>query len=150
MIKYLRSCINGLHIAPNPTNYRCKEDNGKGLQLDSNEQRLSSKTNTQTFTQTGQMVNLCCEYLSVRYIWLLCSYHVKYAFQSESTPYSCLNVTELFPRSRQEIWSLSEHISHLVLVFPLLTLNMKLPTGIWCSWNNHYCIHVSIRKGVCS
>ena len=38
----------------------------------------------------------------------LCSCHVTYAFQSESTLYSCLNVKELLARSRREIWSLSD------------------------------------------
>ena len=38
----------------------------------------------------------------------VCFYHVAYAFQSESTLYSCLNVKELFARSRCEIWSLSD------------------------------------------
>ena len=33
----------------------------------------------------------------------VCSYHVTYAFQSESTLYSCLNVKELLARSRLEI-----------------------------------------------
>ena len=33
----------------------------------------------------------------------VCSCHVTYAFQSESTLYSCLDVTELLARSRQEI-----------------------------------------------
>ena len=33
----------------------------------------------------------------------LCSYHVTYVFQSEFTLYSCLNVKELFARSRHEI-----------------------------------------------
>ena len=33
----------------------------------------------------------------------VCSYHVTYAFQSESTLYSCLNVKELLARSRSEI-----------------------------------------------
>ena len=42
----------------------------KWLQLDSNPQPLSSSTNTQPFSQTGQMIELCCEYLSVRCIWL--------------------------------------------------------------------------------
>ena len=32
----------------------------------------------------------------------VCSYHVTYAFQSESTLYSCLNVQELLARSRRE------------------------------------------------
>ena len=38
----------------------------------------------------------------------VCSYHVTYAFQSESTLYSCLNVKELLARSRREIWTLSD------------------------------------------
>ena len=47
------------------------------------------------------------------YTWLLlfltvCYYHVKYAFQSESTLYSCLNVKELFAWNRWDIWILSD------------------------------------------
>ena len=38
----------------------------------------------------------------------VCSCHVTYAFQNESTLYSCLNVKELLARSRCEIWSLSD------------------------------------------
>ena len=33
----------------------------------------------------------------------VCSYHVTYAFQNESTLHSCLNVKELLARSRREI-----------------------------------------------
>ena len=33
----------------------------------------------------------------------VCSCHVTYAFESESTLYSCLNVKELLARSRHEI-----------------------------------------------
>ena len=33
----------------------------------------------------------------------VCSCHVTYTFQSESTLYSCLNVKELLARSRREI-----------------------------------------------
>ena len=36
------------------------------LQRDSNLQALTSQTNTQPFSQTGQMIELCCDYLSVR------------------------------------------------------------------------------------
>ena len=46
-----------------------------------------------------------------RWKWLffiVCFYHVTYAFQSESTLYSCLNVKELLTLSRCEIWSLSD------------------------------------------
>ena len=38
----------------------------------------------------------------------VCYYHVTYAFQSESTLYSCLNVKELLARNRRDIWSLSD------------------------------------------
>ena len=38
----------------------------------------------------------------------VCSCHVTYAFQSESTLYSCLNVKELLARRRCEIWSWSD------------------------------------------
>ena len=33
----------------------------------------------------------------------VCSHHVIYAFQNESTLYSCLNVKELFARNRRDI-----------------------------------------------
>ena len=36
-------------------------------------------------------------------ILIVGAYHVTYAFQSESTLYSCLNVKELLARSRREI-----------------------------------------------
>ena len=54
----------------------------KWLQRNMNPWPLSSKTNTQPFRQTGQMIELCCEYLSVRHIWLyvlimLCMYFTK-------------------------------------------------------------------------
>ena len=42
----------------------------KWLQRDSNPQSLTWSTNTQPFCQTGQMIELFCEYLSVRCIWL--------------------------------------------------------------------------------
>ena len=38
----------------------------------------------------------------------VCSCHVTYAFESESTLYSCLNVKELLARSRREIWRWSD------------------------------------------
>ena len=37
------------------------------------------------------------------HIGTVCSCHVTYAFESESTLYSCLNVKELLARSRREI-----------------------------------------------
>ena len=42
----------------------------KWLQRDSIPQQLSSSMNTQPFDPTGQMIELCCEYFSVRCTWL--------------------------------------------------------------------------------
>ena len=47
-------------------------------------------------------VLICTVHLTV---WF---YHATYAFHSESTLYSCLNVKELLVWSRREIWSLSD------------------------------------------
>ena len=38
----------------------------------------------------------------------VCSYHVKYAFQSQYTLYSCQNVKELLTGNRGDIWSLRD------------------------------------------
>ena len=43
-----------------------------------------------------------------------CSYHVTYAFQSESTISSCLNVKELLAQNKHDIWSLSDSIGDSV------------------------------------
>ena len=42
------------------------------------------------------------------FLLTVCSYHVTYEFQSESTLYSCLNVKELLARNRCYIWNLSD------------------------------------------
>ena len=47
-------------------------------------------------------VHICAVHLTV------CSCHVSYAFQSESTFYSCLNVKEFLARMIREIWSLTD------------------------------------------
>ena len=60
-----------------------------------------------------------------KHLWqTVCSYHVTYAFQSESTLDICLNVKELLARSRRKIWSLSDccrtrTYNHLVRKRPL-------------------------------
>ena len=56
----------------------------KWLQRDSNPQPFSLKTNTKPFSQTGQMIELCCQHWSVQCIWL-CFYCVTYAF-CQGTP----------------------------------------------------------------
>ena len=59
-----------------------------------------------TFTEEILNDFLC----SVNFFRILtvCSYHVRYTFQSESTLYSCLNVKELLGRNRREIRSLGD------------------------------------------
>ena len=55
------------------------------------------------------------------FLWyFLNSCHVTYAFQSESTLYSCLDAKQLLARSRREIWKLRDYNwtptqNHLVL-----------------------------------
>ena len=49
-------------------------------QPDSNPQPVSSETNTQLFSQSAQMTELFCEYLSVRCITTVSYYHITYEF----------------------------------------------------------------------
>ena len=60
-----------------------------------------------------------------RIVLTVCSYHVTYAFQSESTLYSCLNVKELLVRSRHEIQfeSSCSHLEMFCIFECLLTQN---------------------------
>ena len=46
----------------------------------------------------------------------VCSYHVTYAFQSESTLYSCLNVKELLARSRRENIQAERYLAKLGII----------------------------------
>ena len=60
----------------------------------------------------------------------VCSCHVTYVFQSESTLYSCLNVKEILARSRREIWRLSDYnwtrTQNLLVLKPILNHLAKL------------------------
>ena len=62
--------------------------------------------------------------LQTKYSLTVCSCQVTYAFQSESTLYSCLNVKKFLPRTRCEIWRWSDWNwtqtqNHLVLKWTL-------------------------------
>ena len=89
-------------------------------------------------TATTQLIN---EHSSIQpnwpndraFLWVLictvhltvCPYHVTYAFQSESTLYSCLNLKEVLARGRGEIKSFNDRSqtqTHNNLVLKL-TLN---------------------------
>ena len=82
--------------------------NYKWQQRDSNRKPLSSLTNTQRFSKTGQMIELCCEYLSVRCIWLYVIIMSRTSFRVNPHSIVCLNVKELLARSRRHIWRLSD------------------------------------------
>ena len=73
----------------------------------------------------------------------LCSYHVTYAFQSESTLYSCLNVKELLAQSRREIWSFSGCNWSVWLNSWLFVYELG-GSGFESS-----CSHLSFRYGAC-
>ena len=82
------------------------------------------------------MIELNCESLFARSIWLYIPCHITYAFQSESTSYICLNVKEILTWNRREIWSLSDGNetrtqNHLVRK---QILNYLAKTNKWLSW----------------
>ena len=52
------------------------------------------------------MIEVCCEYLSVRWIWHC--FYVTCTFYSESILCSFLNVKERLARTRRDIWELSD------------------------------------------
>ena len=80
----------------------------KWLQNGSNPEPPSSSTNTQTFSQPAQMIELYCVYLPIRCLWL----HVIFMLYTRLrvNPHSIffLNVKELQAQSRQHIWRLSD------------------------------------------
>ena len=70
---------------------------------------------------------------------IVCSHHVTYTFQSESTVYICLDVKEHLARSRCEIWSLSDcnwTWSHSHLVHKLTLNHLPKWLMIECSFMN--------------
>ena len=81
------------------------------------------------------MIELCCEYLSVRCIWLYLIIISRTSFRVNLHSVVCLNVKELLARSRHHIWSLSDcngirtH-NHLVLK---RTLNHLAKLAKWLS-----------------
>ena len=72
----------------------------------------------------------CCEYLSVRCIWLYVFIMLTNVLQTKATLYSCLNVKKLFARKRRNFRSLSDcngirtnnHIVHKRTLDHLVTL----------------------------
>ena len=83
-------------------------------------------------------VTLCFEraqQFQISHLLTVCSCHVTYAFQIESTLYSCLNVKVLLTQNRSQIWRLSDcnwtrTQNHLVLK---QTLNHLAKLTKWLS-----------------
>ena len=71
------------------------------LQRDSNPQPISLETNIQPFSQTGQMIEPCCEYLSVWCTWVrvLITPHTRFRVIYTQQ----LNVKEILARPRRDI-----------------------------------------------
>ena len=80
----------------------------KSQQQNLNQQPLSSWTNTQPFSQTSPMIVLCCEYFSVRCIWLYVVFMSRTNFRVNSHSVVLLNEKEPLARCRGHIWSLSD------------------------------------------
>ena len=64
---------------------------------------LVRKPNTQPFSQTGQMIELCCEYLSVRCGWLYVIIMSSSRFRVNPHSIICLNAKELPAWRRRHI-----------------------------------------------
>ena len=87
----------------------------------------------------------------------VCSYHIAYAFQSESTLYSCLNVKELLAWSRHKIWSLSNcnstwthnHLVHIRILNHLAKLAKPAILAKWlsiCLWTKCFWVQVQLQS----
>ena len=91
--------------------------------------------NTQPFSQTGQMTELCCEYLSVRSIWSCLVVMSHTSFRVNLYSIVRLNIKELLAWSRCYIWRISDSNgiwthNHLVHKW---TLNHKAKLAKWLS-----------------
>ena len=106
-------------------------------QQDSKPQPLSSQTNTPPFSQTGQMIGLCCKYLSVRCIWLYVIIISPTSFRVNPHSILCLNVKKLPARSRRHIWSLSDSNK---ICFHNLSFSAS------CCWENKFVTLASLAK----
>ena len=91
--------------------------------------------NTEPFGQTDQMIELSCEYLSIRCI-LLCIIVYYYVFQSELSFYIPKKVKELLALNKRNIWRLSDYnwIWNHNHLFPKQTLNNFSKLTKWLSW----------------
>ena len=111
-------------------------------QPDSNTHPLSRYVKTQTFGQTGEMIKVCCEYSTVRCIWFYVIIMSRTNFRVNPLSTACLNIRELFARSRRDIGNLSDSNeiptqSHLVSKRALNYL-VKLAKWLRCVLSSYW------------
>ena len=80
----------------------------KWQQQDWNPQSFSLKTSTQPFSWTGQMIEQCCENLSVWCIWLYVIIMLHTSFRVNPHSIVCLNVKKLLAPSMCHVRILSD------------------------------------------
>ena len=62
--------------------------------------RKAESFKRRNFTHSRKMS--CYQFSKINKLMTVCSYHVKYGFQSESTHCSCLNVKDLLTQNRRD------------------------------------------------
>ena len=101
--------------------------------------------NTQPFGQTGQMIELSCEYLFLQCIWLYLIIMSITSFRVNPHSIVCLNVKKLLAPSGHHIWSLSD--SNVIRthnhLFRKRTLNHLAKLAKWLS-----CVVITYLYGV--
>ena len=102
---------------------------------------------TQAFSQTGQMTDLCCEYLSVRCIWLYVIMS-RTSFRVNLQYIVCLNVKELLAWSRCHIWSKSDSngFEPTIRYETRYVLTLSMASG--CGFQFCFC-HLNFRYAAC-
>ena len=83
--------------------------------------------NTKPFSQMSQMIELCCECLSVSRIWLYVIIMSHTSFRVNPHSIVCLNVMELLAWSRDHIWRLKLlSIFYQIFIFHQMIAFQKL------------------------
>ena len=84
------------------SSYQLSHDEYTALSFGLDHNILSKTDPNLIYTEFG-CSNVTIKIFHIKLKLTVCFYHVTYAFQSESTLYSCLNVKELLARNRREI-----------------------------------------------
>ena len=98
--------------------------------------------NTQLFFETDQMIELSCEYLSVRWIWLYVIM-ISCTHFRVNPHYICVNIKELLALKRRGIWGLNDWNwnrtrNHLVCKGTLKHLAKLIKSLSWVVSTNLY------------